>query len=198
MSFYDPDVANISPEEFAELMKQVNGLAEAGPVKNLSPDGRWREDYRREMAKRRELGVQLDMWGKHVTHYRRNPDKPAAPDPRPQETLKEKLARIRDYRAATFGPERADRPTFLTDAQRDEIARGAANWLRIGQRVRIVDGPGEVDPQYARGRIGREGVVWRLCSPVFRERVYVFLDPVGAERTDKVEFIEIRDIEPIE
>lgn len=188
----------VSAEEFAELMRQVQGLGDTPPVKNLSADGRWREDYRRDMAKHRQLGVQLDMFGQHVTHYRRNPPRPVTADPRPNETLKEKRARIRDYREATFGPERADRPTFLTDAQRDEIVRGAANWLRLGQRVRIVDGAGDVDPQYGRGRvIGRQGVIWRLCSPVFRERVYVYLDPVGAERTDKIEFVEIRDIEPL-
>src|SRR3546814_9450098 len=64
--------------------------------------------------------------------------------------------------------------------------------------VRISDGPGPVDPQYGPYRsIGREGVVWRLCSSVFADHCRVFLDPVGAERAEKIVFIEIRDIEPL-
>src|SRR3546814_1769750 len=90
-----------------------------------------------------------------------------------------------------------DRPTFLTDEEKAVIINGAANWLHIRQRVRIVDGPGPVDPQYGPYRfIGREGVVWRLCSSVFADRCYVFLDPVGAERAEKIVFVELRDIAP--
>ena len=64
--------------------------------------------------------------------------------------------------------------------------------------MRIVDGPGPVDPSFGGYRfIGREGVVYRLCSPVFAERVYIFLDPVGAERAEKIAFVELRDVEPI-
>lgn len=75
---------------------------------------------------------------------------------------------------------------------------GAANWLYVSQRVRIIDGPGPVDPQYGPYRfIGREGVVWRLCSSVFADHCRVFLDPVGAERSEKIVFIEIRDIAPL-
>src|SRR3546814_13784227 len=103
--------------------------------------------------------------------------------------LEAKLARIEGDRAASFGPGRADRPTFLTDEEKAVIINGAANWLHIRQRVRIVDGPGPVDPQYGPYRfIGREGVVWRLCSSVFADRCYVFLDPVGAERAEKLVF----------
>lgn len=107
--------------------------------------------------------------------------------------------RIAGNTAATFGPPRADRPAYLSPEEREEIIRGAANWLRLGQRVRIVDGPAPVDPAYGGYRwIGREGVVYGLCSPVFAERVYVFLDPVGSERAEKVAFVEIRDLEPIQ
>src|SRR3546814_3349445 len=71
--------------------------------------------------------------------------------------LEAKLARIEGDRAASFGPGRADRPTFLTDEEKAVIINGAANWLHIRQRVRIVDGPGPVDPQYGPYRfIGRE------------------------------------------
>lgn len=66
----------------------------------------------------------------------------------------------------------------------------AANWLRTRQRVQIsADSP----QRYA----GREGVVWRLCSPVFADMVYVNLDLVGNERTEKLAFVEVRDVEPI-
>jgi hypothetical protein len=115
------------------------------------------------------------------------------------ETIDAKLQRIADNPTATFGPARADRPAFLSTEERDEIIRSAANWLHLGQRVRIVDGPGAVDPAYGGYRwIGREGGVYRLCSPVFAERVYVFLDPVGSERAEKEVFVEIRDLEPID
>ena len=67
----------------------------------------------------------------------------------------------------------------------------AANWLHVRQRVRIsADSPCEF--------AGREGVVWRLCSPVFADRVYVYLDSVGNERSEKIAFAEVRDVEPIE
>ena len=46
-------------------------------------------------------------------------------------------------------------------------------------------------------RVGRKGLVWRLCSPVFADHVYVNLDLVGAERSEKIAFLELRDIEPI-
>ena len=67
----------------------------------------------------------------------------------------------------------------------------------IGQRVRIKASPLTIDGTGER-RVGREGVVWRLCSPVFADHTYVNLDLVGAERTEKIVFIELRDIEPVE
>jgi hypothetical protein len=33
---------------------------------------------------------------------------------------------------------------------------------------------------------------------VFQDRVYVHLDPVGSERTEKIEFMEIHDLEPVD
>jgi hypothetical protein len=185
-----------SPPELRALIAEAMS---AVPRRERTPEQIWRDDYRKQMAAQRTWGVQLDMWGEHSVHYRRSPPKPVCADPRPVETRVEQRARIAQFREATHGPGRADRPTFLTDEQRDEIVRGAANWLRVGQRVRVIDGPGDVDPEYGLGRtIGREGVVWRPCSAVFRDHVYVFLDPVGAERTDKIAFLELRDVEPIE
>jgi hypothetical protein len=37
-----------------------------------------------------------------------------------------------------------------------------------------------------------------LCSPVFADHTYVYLDPVGAERAEKITMVELRDVEPIE
>lgn len=37
-----------------------------------------------------------------------------------------------------------------------------------------------------------------LCSPVFADRTYVYLDPVGAERAEKIAQVELRNIAPIE
>jgi hypothetical protein len=47
-------------------------------------------------------------------------------------------------------------------------------------------------------RVGRRGVVWRLCSPVFADHLYVYLDPIGAERVEKTPMVELRDVEPID
>jgi hypothetical protein len=32
---------------------------------------------------------------------------------------------------------------------------------------------------------------------VFADRVYVYLDLVGSERSEKIAFVEVRDVEPI-
>jgi hypothetical protein len=41
-------------------------------------------------------------------------------------------------------------------------------------------------------------VIWRLCSPVFAGHTYVYLDPTGAERVEKIVMVELRDVEPID
>lgn len=189
------NVDPITPEEFEELMAVVRAPP-AEPV--LSEAGRWRKEYREAQFRSRIVGVQHDLFGgASVTHYRRHD--PQASFERPSvEEIGTKLKRIAGNPAATFGPERADRPSFLSPEEREAVIRGAANWLHLGQRVRIVDGPSPVDPAFGGYRfIGREGVVYRLCSPVFAERVYIFLDPVGAERAEKIAYVELRDVEPI-
>lgn len=192
----DSQVEPISPEELEELLAIVRAPP-AEPV--LTEDGRWRKEYREAQARKRIAGVQHDLFGGPAkTHYHRHDPQPAFERPA-IETIDAKMKRIAGNAAATFGPERADRPTFLSPEEREAIIQGAANWLRLRQRVRIIDGPGPVDPAYGGYRwIGREGVIYRLCSPVFAERVYVFLDPVGGERAEKVAFVEIRDLEPIQ
>ena len=76
------------------------------------------------------------------------------------------------------------------------MLRSAANWLRLGQRVRLTGSSDSIDGQSER-RVGRLGVVWRI-SRTFTDYVHVYLDPVGAERSEKIVFIELRDVEPIE
>ncbi|MCE3519001.1 hypothetical protein LXJ58_30085, partial [Escherichia coli] len=89
-------------------------------------------DYHKAMFNRRLVGVQPDLFGgKPVTHMHK-----AAPGPvidwKP-EPVEEKLARIARDRDATFG---IGRPG-LSDDDKAALIRSAANWLRIGQRVRI-------------------------------------------------------------
>lgn len=186
------DLDAMSDEEFAAYLAALDEEQKA-----TTPEQIWRAAYREEMRQRRFVGFQPDLFGAApVTHYRSH--RPAAPFERPPiESLEAKLARIEGDPLATFGPPRADRPAFLTREEKARIVAGAANWLQIGQRVQIVDGPGTIDPDYGPYRmIGREGVVWRLCSSVFTDHCRVFLDPVGAERTEKIVFVELRDLEP--
>lgn len=173
-----PDLDAMSAEDFAAHLDQLDRAE-----KPQTPEQIWRAAYREAQRSKRILGYQPDLFGgEAVTHFRRNG--PALDFERPPiEKLAAKLARIEGNPLATFGPPRADRPAFLSDEDRAAVISGAANWLYVGQRVRITDGPGPVDPQYGPYRfIGREGVVWRLCSSVFADHCRVFLDPVGAER----------------
>ena len=188
-----PDLDAMSAEEFAAHLEQLDRAEKA-----QTPEQIWRAAYREDQRRKRILGYQPDLFGgEAVTHFRRNGPAPDFERP-PIEELAAKLSRIEGNPLATFGPPRADRPAFLSDEDRAAVISGAANWLYVGQRVRITDGPGPVDPQYGPYRfIGREGVVWRLCSSVFADHCRVFLDPVGAERAEKIVFIEIRDIEPL-
>ncbi len=185
----------ISPQEFEALMTIVRAPP-AEPV--LSEAGRWRKEYREAQFHQRIIGVQHDLFGAPaVTRYHRHA--PQAPFKRPPvESIDAKLQRIKGDPLATFGPKRADRPAYPTQEEKDAIIRGAANWLHLGQRVQIVDGPTPVDPAFGGYRfIGRMGAVHRLCSSVFADHVYVFLDPVGAERAEKIAFVELRDLAPV-
>ena len=191
------DFWHSTPEEIAEMMALQAELARERP---LSPDAQWRRDYKERQRQARTIGIQHDLFGAApVTHYKRIPGRAQAVDQRPREEVASIIARAKRNPLAAFGVEREDRPTFPTEEQKARTIAAAANWLRIGQRVMIIDAPGSVDPHFGLGKhIGRKGVVWRLCSSVFADQCYVFLDPVGAERTEKIEFVDLRDLEPIE
>lgn len=137
--------------------------------KPRSPDALWRDEYRRQRAAEWIAAEQPDLFGAEpVRSFRRN----AKPKPIVD---RKRYNRRRD---------------FLTPAEQAAMLATAANWLRVRQRVRI---DAEAPHEFA----GREGVVWRLCSPVFADRVYVYLDPVGNEHSEKIAFAEVRDVEPI-
>lgn len=186
-----------TPEEIAEMMALQREVSREKP---LTAEQQWRRDYKEEQRRKREIGVQHDLFGAPpVRHFKRNPGKAQTIDQRPREAVADIVARAQRDPTAAFGVARADRPTYPSAEEKARIIANASNWLRIGQRVMIVDAPGSVDPQFGTGRwIGRKGVVWRLCSSVFADRCYVFLDPLGQERTDKIEFLELRDIQPID
>lgn len=182
---YNPKIATISQEEFAELM----ALVRERPV--LTPDGQWRHDYHAAMIAKRTIGVQPDLFGaKPVTHMHRTRPGPVV-DWQP-EPVDEKLARIARDPHAAFG---IGRPP-LSDEEKAAMLRSAANWLRLGQRVRLIGSSASIDGQFER-RVGRVGVVWRI-SRTITDYVHIYLDPVGAERSEKIAFVELRDVEPIE
>lgn len=134
-----------------------------------SPDAQWRADYRARQNAQRLAHVQPDLFGgPTIEVFRAN----KAPPP-PKRT-------VRDFKP---------RP-FLTKAEIAVMLDRAANWLRVSQRVKIKD---DSPCQYA----GRTGVIWRKASPVFADRGYVYLDLVGKERSEKIAYVEIRDVEPI-
>ena len=186
---YDPSFATVSEEEFNEL---VALMRDGAPRKPPTPAALWRRAYHEAMFNLRLVGVQHDLFGaKPTTHMHKARPGPVS-DWKP-EPVEEKLARIARDRSATFGIGRAD----LSEDEKAAIITGAANWLRLGQRVRIVGSFASYDGRADR-RVGRKGVIWRLCSPVFADHTYVYLDPVGAERGEKIAQVELRDVAPIE
>ena len=189
---YDRRIATVSRAEFDELM----AIVRAPQKEPLNNEDRWRRDYQTEQERRRVVGHQQDLFAaKPVTHYHRHRAAPSWDRP-PDEPIGAKLRRIAGDPFATFGPERSDRASILSAEEKAAVVDRAANWLRVGQRVRLIDAPGSVDPAFGIQRfLGRFGVIWRLCRS-FEDHCYVFFDPVGGERTDKIEFTELRDLEP--
>ena len=186
---YDPSFATVDEATFNEL---VALMRDGVPRKPPTPEALWRRAYHEAMFNRRLVGVQHDLFGgKPTTHMHKAKPGPAS-DWKP-EPVEEKLARIARDRSATFG---IGRPA-LSEDEKAAVIRGAANWLRVGQRVRIVGSFASYDGRADR-RVGRKGVIWRLCSPVFADHTYVYLDPIGAERAEKIAMVELRDVAPID
>lgn len=186
---YDPSFATVSEGEFNEL---VALMRDGAPRKPLTPAALWRRAYHEAMFNRHLVGVQHDLFGgKPTTHIHKAKPGPVS-DWQP-EPVAEKLARIARDPNTTYGIGRPD----LTEEEKIAVTGGAANWLRIGQRVRIVGSFASYDGRADR-RVGRKGVIWRLCSPVFADHTYVYLDPIGAERVEKIAMVELRDVAPIE
>ncbi|UHC17865.1 hypothetical protein LRS73_08415 [Methylobacterium currus] len=166
-------------------------------------DARWRAEYRQAQYKRALIGIQTDLLGgPAVEVFRASPKQPAPPVWTP------------DYEVERFGdlpPEEqarrlAEDPQMpfarttrakLTPEEIAALVAGAANWLRVGQGVQITGAPLTFDGCDER-RVGRTGVIWRLCSAVFADHVYVNLNLIGAERSEKVVFVELRDVATVE
>jgi hypothetical protein len=186
---YDPSFATVSEEEFNELVALMRDGARRKPP---TPGALWRRAYHEAMFNLRLVGVQHDLFGaKSTTHMHKAKPGPVS-DWKP-EPVEEKLSRFALDHSATFGIGRPD----LSEDEKAAVISGAANWLRLGQRVRIVGSFASYDGRADR-RVGRKGVIWRLCSPVFADHTYVYLDPIGAERAEKIAMVELRDVEPIE
>lgn len=169
----------------------------------LTPEGGWRADYRNAQRQRRLAGVQPDMFGAPATeHFHRNPKPPKVED----WPLDYDITRFHDLSPDEQVQQLAADPhtpwarttrKALTAEEKAAMIASAANWLRLGQRVRITGTSPSIDGGNKR-RVGRVGVVWRLCSPTFADYAYINLDLVGQERSEKVIFIELRDVTPID
>ena len=99
---FNKNIANVSREEFAELMAIVR--APPDTARPLTDEDRWRREYLAEQERRRVIGYQPDLFtAKPVTRYHRHRPAPSW-DRTPDETIEDKLERIAGDRFATFGP----------------------------------------------------------------------------------------------
>ncbi|MDR6671193.1 hypothetical protein [Rhizobium sp. 1399] len=168
----------------------------------VGTDARWRAEYRQAQYEKRLAGIQPDLFGgptlEHFFKCSTAPVMQWSPDYDVQRfhdlSPEEQTALLAVDPQTPWARTGRKAPS---PAERDATIAGARNWLRLGQRVRVKCAPPSIDGQSER-RVGREGVIWRLCSAVFADYVYVNLDPRGRERSEKIAFIELRDIEPIE
>ena len=187
----DTEVEDFDPQPGAESEAERPALSAAG---------QWRADYRKAQHQRRLAGIQTDLFGgPAIEHLHRN-----APHPLPDGwTPDYEVERFQDLTSEqqaqrlAVDPHTPFRKRLEQRRQAAAMIASAANWLRLGQRVRLVSAPVSIDGTTER-RAGRVGVVWRLCSPVFADYVYVNLDLIGQERSEKVVFVELRDVEPID
>lgn len=165
-------------------------------------DAQWRADYRKAQHQRRLECAQPDLFGgPTIEHFCRNAKPPTAED----WSLDYEMTPFHDHSpeeqarqlAAPHTPWARTNRKAMTSKEKAAMIASAANWLRLGQRVRVTGTSPSIDGSNER-RLGRVGVVWRLCSAAFADYVYINLDLVGQERSEKVIFIGLRDVAPIE
>lgn len=165
-------------------------------------DARWRAQYRQDQYEAALIGLQPDLLGGPVQEVFRATRKAPKPAPwvRDYEVEhyadlmpEERLRRLQEDPQTPFA--RTTRPQ-LTREERRAVVANAANWLRVGQPVRIEGASLSFDGE-TEARVGRTGVIWRLCSAAFDDHTYINLDLIGAERSEKICMVELRDVEPI-
>lgn len=165
-------------------------------------DARWRAQYRQAQYERALIGIQPDLLGGPAIEVFRATQKALKPAPWTKDYEVEFFADLppdeqeQRLRADPQTPFARTTRGELTKDERKALVASAANWLRVGQRVRIVSAPLSFDGQ-TEAKVGREGVIWRLCSAAFNDHTYVNLDLIGAERSEKIRMVELRDVEPI-
>lgn len=167
----------------------------------IGSDARWRAEYRQAQYEKRFAGIQPDMFGgPTIEHFHRcTTPRPVAWTPDYEVQWFHDLSAQQQSELLAADPQtpfaRTGRRTLSKD-EREAVISAAQNWLRLGQRVRVIGSPLSFDGEPEK-RVGREGVIWRTCSVAFADHVYVNFDPLQRERTEKVAFLELRDIAPI-
>ncbi len=165
-------------------------------------DARWRAEYRQAQYERALIRIQTDLLGGPAIEVFRASQKQPAPAPW---TLDYQIERVDDLapedlaRRLAADPQTPFARTTRAKLTPEEVAAlvvSASNWLRVGQPVRITGSPLTFDGSDER-HVGRTGVIWRLGGQAFSDYVYVNLDLIGAERSEKVVFIELRDVAPV-
>ncbi|MGI2036353.1 hypothetical protein ACRQ1B_28660 [Rhizobium panacihumi] len=167
----------------------------------IGTDARWRAEYRQAQYEKRLAGVQPDLFGgPTIEHFHQvTTERPELWTPNYEVQWFQDLSEEQRLELLGADPQtpfaRTTRKAF-SKAETDALVASAQNWLRLGQRVRVTGSSVSFDGEPEK-RVGRKGTIWRLCSAAFSDRVYVNLDPLRRERSEKVAFLEIRDIEPI-
>ncbi|WP_320188742.1 hypothetical protein RMS29_027880 (plasmid) [Agrobacterium rosae] len=167
----------------------------------IGTDARWRAEYRQAQYEKRLAGIQPDMFGgPAIEHFHRCTTRPPeAFTPQYEVQWFHDLSEQEQSALLAADPQTPFARTGRKSLSKEESAAvisAAQNWLRLGQRVRVIDAPVSLDGEPEK-RVGREGVIWRLCSTAFADRVYVNFDPLMRERSEKIAFLELRDIIPI-
>ena len=124
-------------------------------------------------------------WG---SHPRRDIPVPAGPPPEAPEFLGTWRWRQPDPLETTEAW--LDR----TARQRAEVVAAVSNWLRAGQAVKV-----HLDPRVGGGSVaGRIGTIYRLCSPVFSDFVYVHFAATGRQKLPRIRLLPLEILTPTE